>query len=212
MIQKQPTTKTHDKASSAASDGHEDPRHWNVADREEQVQRAVAGDPEASEFVLRYRESFPEADERVGNPAHQALESIIRLIAGTDQARAQSIRDECERYRQELLSDEPHRLERMAVATVLVAWVYVHYLFQGSPGRTSMSPTNLLKSQREAQRCLDGALRSLELVRNKLSPAANKKPIETPVPKSSTGQSDPKPTAENESGRKKVKLKIRRSK
>ena len=209
MIQKQPTTKTHDEASSAAPEGREHPRHWDAADREEHVQRAVAGDAAATEFVLRHRESFPEADERVGNPAHQALESIIRLIAGTDHARAQSIRDECERYRRELLSDEPHRLEYMAVDTVLVSWVYVHYLFQGSPGRPSMSPTNMLKSQREAQRCLDGALRSLELVRSKLTPAAKGKLVKTPAP---NDKADLKPTAEKESGPKKVKLKIRRPK
>jgi hypothetical protein len=150
---------------------HINPATWEAAEREEHVQRAVAGDAEAAAFVLRYRQSIPEADERFGNPAHQALESIVGLTAGNDRARAQALRDECAKYRRELLSPTPQRLERMAVDTVLVSWAYVHYLYQGSPGRAPTPPVTLLKAQREAQRCYEGALRSLELVRNKLMPA-----------------------------------------
>jgi hypothetical protein len=186
-----------------------DPSKWDASEREEQVRLAVAGDPEATALVVRHRGVMPEADERVGNPAHQALESIILQIAGSDHLRAQVIREECARYRKELLSRSPHRLERMAVDTVLVTWAYLHFLYQGSSGRVPSPPATLLKLQGEAQRCHEGALRSLELVRNKLMPADRAKATAN---ETAAAEKKPKPAGDKEPSKKPQKLKLRRPK
>lgn len=147
------------------------PADWEAMEREEHVLLALGGDSEAAALINAHREAFPEAASRLGNPGHHALDTIIRQIADSDAHIAEALRRQCSAYRAELLAGSSDCLLAMAVDTVLVTWVYQHLVFQQAAGRTSTSPMQQQKAQREAQRSHEGALRCLELVKNKLQPA-----------------------------------------
>jgi hypothetical protein len=178
MSVKQSKTREHSSSGVSIDAGERDdqyigseysPAGWEPEDREERVLSALAGNSDAVAFINEHRSEFPEADGRLGNPGHHALEAVILQIAGGEGSLAKTLRQQCADYRRELLSENPTRLEQMAIDTVLVTWVYQHLVYQGAVGRVAMPPAQLQRAQREAQRSHEGALRCLELVRNKLA-------------------------------------------
>lgn len=67
------------------------PASWESQEREEQVLLALAGDADAAALINAHLEAFPEAEGRLGNPGHHALDAIIRKIAGSDMHIAEAL-------------------------------------------------------------------------------------------------------------------------
>ena len=218
-ILKPSKTPEHSKVTSQDHDEHNNyddaeccPADWAPEDREEQLLLALSGDAEAAAFINQHRAAFPEAEGRLGNPGHHALEAIILQIAAGDSNLAAALRRQCAEYRRELLSPNPTRLEQMAIDTILVAWAYQHLIYRGAVGRVTMPPAQLQRSQREAQRSHEGALRCLDLVRNKLANSSlpSKQKTGAGVTAATAPSAVASPIARGASGTKRLTLKLKR--
>jgi hypothetical protein len=95
---------------------------------------------------------------------------LIQKIAGTNAALSESLHRRCDELRAELLGHSSTLLEQAAADQVVYCWLGTH-LLDARYGVISDDPTTagkVDKLRNSAQRRYDSALRSLQLVKQKL--------------------------------------------
>lgn len=180
------------------------------------VVRAKDGDPAAQKYLRHHADELSADFDRFGDPVELAMATLIARFSGEQPQLSGALRKQIVKLREDLLSPDPTSLEKMAADAVLVSWLHMQCLLSmraPEAGKSLVPSSQLVRAQREAQKCYEGALRSLELVRTKLTPAVSAKSQTKPAPSAKAAESTADPgLADPEPGPKRLKFKLPRSK
>lgn len=96
------------------------------------------------------------------------MESLLAVISRGDSLISETVRKQADELRQSLLGPDPSPLEVLVVRRIVLAWLRLNHVDAGHPEPTGKALATKASCEREFRM----ALRNLELVRTKLTPAS----------------------------------------
>lgn len=133
---------------------------------------ANAGNKDALQALRAMLDDHPEVWQELGDLAQHLERALIKRLAVGNVALEDSLRRRCAEMKIELVGEDPSALEKTAADRVISCWLEVHSIdikFDCSANQKLPVLRQIDQLKSSAQRRYDAALRSLQLVQQKMA-------------------------------------------